>query len=93
MEKMRIEISEDLCNYIESLHYETNALQDLLARMSGSKDHELNNYWMDKYVEKYTEYSVAKQQLEKEYVIPKYGTNVYWTLIFDTCEVEVEEKK
>lgn len=93
MEKMRIKISEDLCNYIESLHYETYALQDLLARMSGNSDNELNSFWMNKYVEKYTEYSLAKQQLEKEYVIPKCGTNVSWVLLFDDCEIEVEEKK
>jgi len=89
MEKIRI--SEDLCNYIESLHYETNAMQDLLARMGDNSDNKLNEFWMNKYVEKYTEYNLAKQQLEKEYVTPQFGDNAKsWNLDFDSREVEVE---
>lgn len=92
--KKKISIGEDLCNYIESLHYETNAMQDLLMRMKNSTDEELNEFWMNKYVEKYTEYNIAKQQLEQEYVIPKYGDSaVSWNLDFASREIEVEVRK
>lgn len=90
MEK-KISISEDLCNYIESLHYETNAMQDLLMRMKNSNDEELNNFWLNKYIEKYTEYELAKKQLENEYIIPTFGGNIKWFLQFETHEVIIEE--
>lgn len=85
----KIKISEDLRNYIERLHYETNALQDLISRMKNSEDEEINEYWLNKYLEVYKEYSLAKQQLEKEYIIPYYGEKAVWNLDFELCEVSI----
>lgn len=90
MEKKIITIGEDLCNYIESLHYETYAMQDLLTKMRSESNDEINEFWLNKYIEKYTEYNIAKQQLETEYIIPVFHDNVKWNLHFETREVEVE---
>lgn len=87
----KIKISEDLCNYIERLHYETNALQDLISRMKNFEDDEVNEYWLNKYVEVYKEYNLAKQELEKEYIIPIYDDKYSWNLDFDSCEVSIDK--
>ena len=76
----------------ERLHYETYALGDLLARMKKSDDDELNDFWLNKYIETYKEYSLAKQELEKEYIIPKFGNNISWNLDFKTREVNIKEE-
>lgn len=87
----KIKISDELSNYIESLHYETNALQDLLTKIN-LKDvsEDIKNFWYNKYIEKYTSYNLAKQELEAEYVIPKFGKNHSWNLDFSTAIVEVQ---
>lgn len=90
MEKMKI--SEDLCTYIERLHYETNALQDLITRIKNNNDgEELNTFWLDQYFETYKEYVLAKQELSREYVEPVYGEKARWVLDFDTCEVTINQ--
>lgn len=85
----KIKISEELCDYIECLHYEINAIQDLLVRMKGNSDEELNEFWINKYIEKYKEYNIAKQQLENDYIIPNFGRDCTWHLDFESQEVEV----
>lgn len=86
----KIKISEELSNYIERLHYETNALQDLISRMKNSEDEELNNFWLNKYFDTYKEYNLAKQEMEKQYIVPDFGKKVNWNLDFDTCEVSID---
>ena len=90
-----VSIPEDVCSYLEFLTYETNALQDLLVRMSLFENDvktELKNYWTDKYLDTYTEYMMAKNQLEKEYIRPtlKENESVNWNLNFDSCEVVIQ---
>lgn len=87
----KIKISEDLCNYIERLYYETNALQDLISRMKNEDDEGLNHFWFDKYVEIYKEYSLAKQEMEKQYIISKYGKDTHWVLNFEDNEVVIDK--
>ena len=87
----KIKISEDLCNYIERLHYETNALQDLISRMKNFEDNDINEYWLNKYFEVYKEYNLAKQELEKVYITPIYGDKCSWNLDFDSCEVSINK--
>lgn len=87
----KIKISEDLSTYIERLHYETNALQDLISRMKNEDDEGLNNFWLNKYIETYKEYSLAKQELEKQYIIPIYGNNTKWVLNFEDNEVTIDK--
>lgn len=92
-----IQIPQELSEYLELLNYETNALQDLLVRMAMFNftvevPSELKNYWTDKYIEIYTEYEIAKKELEKKYVQPtlKENETVRWNLNFDSCEVVVQ---
>ena len=87
----KIKISEDLRNYIERLHYETNALQDLISRMKNFENDEVNEYWLNKYFEVYKEYNLAKQELEKEYILPIYKEKVSWNLNFESCEVSIDK--
>ena len=87
----KITISRELCDYIEALHYEVNALQDLLNHASSEENAEiLEKYWYDKYIEKYTEYVLAKQELENEYVVPKFGNEHKWHLNFNDAILEVQ---
>lgn len=87
----KIKISEDLCNYIESLHYESNALQELLSKINiENAEKSLQEFWYNKYIEKFTEYNVAKQELENEYIIPNFGNNHKWNLDFNTQILEVQ---
>lgn len=90
-----IEIPEELSTYIELLHYEVNALQDLLVRIATSQDtipESLSNHWTNRYIEKYMEYDLAKQNLEKKYVIPTLEENekVNWSLNFESHEVVIQ---
>ena len=90
-----VKIPEDLCTYLEVLNYETNALQDLLVRMSLFGDEvttELQNYWTNRYLDTFTEYNLAKKDLEKTYVQPllKDDEVVNWNLNFDSCEVVIQ---
>lgn len=90
-----IHIPEDLCTYLELLTYETNALQDLLVRMSLFENEvktELKNYWTDRYLDTYTEYMMAKAQLEMDYIKPTLQENeiVNWNLNFNSCEVVIQ---
>ena len=86
----KIKISEELSNYIERLHYETNALQDLISKMKNAEDEELNNFWLDKYFETYKEYNLAKQEMENQYIVPVFGKKVNWNLDFNNCEVSID---
>ena len=83
----KIKISDGLCTYLESLNYEVNAIRDLIERMKFEDNEKVNNFWLNKYVEIYTEYELAKKELEKEYIIPNYGNNVQWYLDFKTGEI------
>lgn len=86
----KIKISEELSNYIERLHYETNALQDLISKMKDAEDEELNSFWLDKYFETYKEYNLAKQEMENQYIVPVFGKKVNWNLDFNNCEVSID---
>lgn len=90
-----ITIPQEVSEYLEFLNYETNALQDLLVRMSLFDTNiktELQNYWTDRYISTYTEYELAKKELEQEYIQPQLNDNEYvnWKLNFDSCEVVIQ---
>ena len=89
---MKIQIEAELSNYIESLHYDKNAVRELLlmAAKQGLKDTDAYNAWMQDYLGKSKEYEIAKATLEREVIIPKIGdTVVDWTLDFSTATVTV----
>lgn len=85
---MKIRISDDLCNYIESLQYEVNARKDLCAFMidHGMMESESFRKYHDEYIKCNAEYNVAKNTLTKEY-----GIKGSWNLDFDTRELTYEE--
>ena len=90
-----ITVPQEISEYLEFLSYETNALQDLLVRMSFFDTDiktELQNYWTDRYINTYTEYELAKKELEKEYIQSQLDDNecVDWKLNFDSCEVVIQ---
>ena len=51
---MKIQIEAELSNYIESLHYDRSAIQDLLlmAVKQGLKDTDAYEAWMQDYLKK-----------------------------------------
>lgn len=89
---MKIQIKAELSNYIESLHYDKNAVRELLlmAAKQGLKDTDAYNAWMQDYLGKSKEYEIAKATLAREVIIPKIGDAVVdWTLDFSTATVTV----
>ena len=79
---MKIQIEAELSNYIESLHYDRNSIQELLlmAAKQGLKDTD--------------EYEVAKATLEREFIIPAVGNAaVDWVLDFSTATVTVTPRE
>ena len=89
---MKIQIEAELSNYIESLHYDRNSIQELLlmAAKQGLKDTDAYNAWMKDYLGKSKEYEIAKATLEREFIIPAVGNAaVDWVLDFSTATVTV----
>lgn len=93
---MKIQIEAELSNYIESLHYDRNSIQELLlmAAKQGLKDTDAYNAWMKDYLGKSKEYEIAKATLERELIIPAVGNEaVDWVLDFSTATVTVTPRE
>lgn len=93
---MKIQIEGELSNYIESLHYDRNSIQELLlmAAKQGLKDTDAYNAWMKDYLGKSKEYEIAKVTLEREFIIPAVGNAaVDWVLDFSTATVTVTPRE
>ena len=93
---MKIQIEAELSNYIESLHYDRNSIQELLlmASKQGLKDTDAYNAWMKDYLGKSKEYEIAKAPLEREFIIPAVGNAaVDWVLDFSTATVTVTPRE
>lgn len=93
---MKIQIEAELSNYIESLHYDRNSIQELLlmAAKQGLKDTDAYNAWMKDYLGKSKEYEIAKVTLEREFIIPAVGNAaVDWVLDFSTTTVTVTPRE
>ena len=93
---MKIQIEAELSNYIESLHYDRNSIQELLlmAAKQGLKDTDAYNAWMKDYLGKSKEYEIAKVTLEREFIIPAVGNAaVDWVLVFSTATVTVTPRE
>lgn len=93
---MKIQIEAELSNYIESLHYDRNSIQELLlmAAKQGLKDTDAYNAWMKDYLDKSKEYEIAKATLERELIIPAVGNAaVDWVLDFSTATVTVTPRE
>lgn len=93
---MKIQIEAELSNYIESLHYDRNSIQELLlmAAKQGLKDTDAYNAWMKDYLGKSKEYEIAKATLERKFIIPAVGNAaVDWALDFSTATVTVTPRE
>lgn len=93
---MKIQIEAELSNYIESLHYDRNSIQELLlmAAKQGLKDTDAYNAWMKDYLGKSKEYEIAKATLERVFIIPAVGNAaVDWVLDFSTATVTVTPRE
>lgn len=93
---MKIQIEAELSNYIESLHYDRNSIQELLlmAAKQGLKDTDAYNAWMKDYLGKSKEYEIAKATLKREFIIPAVGNAaVDWVLDFSTATVTVTPRE
>ena len=93
---MKIQIEAELSNYIESLHYDRNSIQELLlmAAKQGLKDTDAYNAWMKDYLGKRKEYEIAKATLEREFIIPAVGNAaVDWVIDFSTATVTVTPRE
>lgn len=93
---MKIQIESKLSDYIESLHYDRNAIRDLLlmAAKQGLKDTDAYNAWMQDYLKKSKEYEIAKATLEREIIAPAVGdTTVNWSLDFSTATVTLTPRE
>ena len=93
---MKIQIEAELSNYIESLHYDRNSIQELLlmAAKQGLKDTDAYNAWMKDYLGKSKEYVIASAALERVFFIPAVGNAaVDWVLDFSTATVTVTPRE
>ena len=93
---MKIQIEAELSNYIESLHYDRNSIQEMLlmAAKQGLKDTDAYNAWMKDYLGKSKEDEIAKATLEREFMIPAVGNAaVDWVLDFSTATVTVTPRE
>lgn len=93
MKQIKIKINSEINNLLERLHYEVAARQDLLTFMI---DHNMDitnssfKAYQQEYREVYTQYNVAKKELEKQYVLPAANNEPNsWSLDFETEELTV----
>ena len=84
-----IKIPETLRDYIEKLHYENNARMNLIKFMveSDLTDKPGFEKIYTEYIEFNTEYTIAKQELEKEYLMPEFDGKFTWSVDFKSSEV------
>lgn len=89
-----IKISQELSNYIESLHYELSARQDLLSFLVRNNLQESEGFkrYHEEYIDFYTQYQLAKSNLENDILIPLIGGKFSWTLDFSSQEVTIIEE-
>ena len=88
----KIQIPEDLVNYIEGLQYDVEGMKDLIVRMSNYQAPEENNsYWANLYLKKNAEYNMAKQELVTQYIEPVVENKpCNWSLNFNSGELTIE---
>lgn len=98
MKEYKINIPEELTNYIESLQYETIARQDLLTFILRNADDLTTSnafhYYHDEYVTFHTKYKLSQEELVATYIAPRFSSWTSWHLDFNTSilTVETEEK-
>lgn len=89
METKVITIPEKMRDYVESLHYETNARASLVKFMVESELTDKPGFKKiyDEYIEYMTQYEMAKDELESIYLRPEMTGKFSWSFDFRTSEV------
>lgn len=93
---MKLTIDNELCDYIESLQYDRNALADLLvmAAQRGVQDGDAYKAWQHDYIEKNREYETARGVLVSRFVIPAAGdADIIWNLDFQTATLTIHRRE
>ena len=92
MNKIEVVIPEKMSDYIESLQYEVNARKNLVAfclERNMSLDNETYKKYHKEYVDYTAQFELAKKEMEKEYILPKYP-KAKWALDFSTHTLSIE---
>lgn len=97
MEKIiTVKIDEELSNYIEGLHYEVNARENIIRTILTTPDVTINKELFDTYHKELAdfkaEYEKAKEQLQLKYMPEEFKNHdVTWNLDFASCIVTFEK--
>lgn len=97
--EIKIEVAQELVNYIERLQYEVDAYKDVITTLMnahvGDSDGAFVNSavftsYSEKFAEAKAEYELAKEQMTQQY-IPSCLTehNTSWALDFATCQLTI----
>lgn len=91
-EKIEVVIPEKMSDYIEGLMYEVNARKNLVAfciERGMDLEGEVFQRYHKEYVDFTAQYELAKKEMEREYVSPKYP-GAKWRLDFATQTLHIE---
>lgn len=95
MEEKKIIIDQELSNYIESLQYDVEGLRQLMTQLHPAEtSDDILEYWKNAYLAKFQEYTLAKNEIEKnirESGVVENGKPFSWSLDFTTREVTIEQ--
>ena len=89
----KIIISEKFRDYLEGLSHEKMSRMNLITFMldNDMNNEEKFNKIQTEYLEFFIQYEVAKKQLEKLYIAPRYKTWSSWMLDFRSKEITIYE--
>lgn len=93
MEEKKIIIDQEFCNYVESVQYDTEALKQVMTQLNPiNTPPEILDYWKNSYLDKFKEYTLAKQSIEnliRESAVIDNSQPFSWSLDFSTREVTI----
>lgn len=93
---IKLTIDNELCDHIEALQYDRDALADLLvmAAQRGVQDSDAFKSWHHDYIEKNREYEIARGVLVSRFVTPAVGNaDVVWSLDFQTATLTIRRRE
>ena len=92
----KVQITEALSNYIESLDYTVEALRTLLcdAAARGLQESPAFASWERQYIDAVSRFSIAKSKIAEQFVLPLSGDGAAkWTLDYASHVLTIEEVK
>lgn len=87
-------VKDEIINLIESLQYEVDARKDLIAFMiSKNFDTSTDSFkrYQKEYMEFYTQYNAAKNELENLYLKKYKNKKIMWNLDFNNKTLTIQE--